>query len=810
MPSPRNSSSPLIPWIFLFGGLVTVALWLALLQEARHQRDTARRRADRDAERLALVLETHTRRVFQAVEITFARVETLLNHDPVADPAVLAERLTAALPDTPELIALGIYDRHGQAVATAGRAGHSIPGWPSQAELRPHKTDGGAGFLGPCHAPSPQPATLFVVSDFQAYRDRGTHLSVGQCLRIADAASAGSGLVALVDLTPLTALFANVQMGDRGRIELHHRDGTVLIGDPTPPVSSAGSSDAWISTVRPVVNLPFTLAVSLATSEIFKECDWQWRKSCWIGVFLTMTLLGLTHMVATRAQRERAALQELETSRAKLTLAQRLGRIGHYEIDHTSGTVFWSDSLYDIWGQEPGRFVPTLERWYHSVHPDDRQRVNKEHEARKPVKSYRVVRPDGVVRHIESECIYQSTQGRLWQFGVATDVTDRREREFDLISALQQTHLLVAALEANPTGIAIVDPILSDMPIVYVNKAFTEITGYGNHEVMGSKPEILLGVDSNRTTVKSIRQAVRHRRKNSFELIAYRKDGQPFWMALTMAPVFDGDQQLVAIVGGIRDITNDRKHQERLRQVQKLEALGQMAGGIAHELNNLLQPVMTFSNLTAKALVDQPRLRVYQEAVLECSRRAREIIRNVLTFAHGGEPKIETVDLTAIVHSAVLFTRDAVGPTIAVIEQYKQRPILGVVNQTELFQVLLNLFNNAVDAMDHHGEIVVSLHIRAIKAGEAETLGLGVGSYAVIGVRDHGCGMDKTTLSRIFEPFYTTKPVGQGTGLGLSIAYGIVTRWKGTITADSELGRGAHFRIFIPVGTAAQAEPFPL
>lgn len=519
----------------------------------------------------------------------------------------------------------------------------------------------------------------------------------------------------------------------------------------------------------------------------------------------SVAILVMTGLLFCRTLKEQKATRALQVSEGRVSATEKLSDIGHCTYNFETHRFHCSDGLFNIWGRPIELDHPTIDEWVASIHPEDREEAVRSFHQGETIREYRIIRGDGAVRHVRVvSFLERSWDGQpLRRYGVAEDISHRRDREFDLISAIQQTRLLAAALEANPSGTVIIDPNVPTLPIIYVNQAFTEITGYGVEEAIGRSPRFLLGEKSDWAAVREIWNAVRGNRRTWVEMICYRRNGDPFWNEVTVAPVFSDEETLVAFVGAIKDTSNEKKHQERLRQFQKLEALGQMAGGIAHELNNLLQPVMTFSNLTMKGLPEGAKHWEYQRSILESSRRAREIIRNILTFAHGGEPRNEAADLVAVARSAVRFARDALPSTVSIADRMGDRRLPAFFNQTELFQVLLNFFNNGAYAMDHRGSMDVAAEATAIDEADGTTLGLTPGTYAVFTVRDEGCGMDPGTAARIFEPFYTTKPVGQGTGLGLSIAYGIVRRWHGTITVDSALGKGTTFRIFIPIQTDA-------
>ena len=249
------------------------------------------------------------------------------------------------------------------------------------------------------------------------------------------------------------------------------------------------------------------------------------------------------------------------------------------------------------------------------------------------------------------------------------------------------------------------------------------------------------------------------------------------------------------------DVTQAHRHEAMLAEHGKLAALGQLASGVAHEINNLLQPALIFPELVRERLPPQDvEFHEYLEVVLESVRKAREVVRNVLLFARGQDAKLVTVDLAVEIDAAMQFIQGLLPPNISLHQQTRRLGTLAGVNKTQLTQVLTNLVLNAVHATGGHGSIEIALDRARLSSGEAEALQLEPdAAYLALTVADNGTGMDASTLARIFEPFFTTKPLGEGTGLGLSVVFGILRGWNGAVAVSSELGRGTTFTLYIPI-----------
>ena len=231
-------------------------------------------------------------------------------------------------------------------------------------------------------------------------------------------------------------------------------------------------------------------------------------------------------------------------------------------------------------------------------------------------------------------------------------------------------------------------------------------------------------------------------------------------------------------------------------QRQKMEVLGRMMGGVAHEINNMLQPV----TLLAQDLIDSGLVaedgRLHLETVVDCTRKAREIIGDVLAFSRPTPRDVEIHDPVVLLQDSLRLVRQAIPSSLTLTVQVEGQPPHVAINTTSFVQILLNLATNAAAAMDGQGEFTILLDANA--PGPNEPTAKPQAGFARLQVIDTGCGMDKTTMDRAFEPFFTTKPVGQGTGLGLPAVYGMVRQMGGTISLDSRPGRGTTVTILIP------------
>lgn len=279
------------------------------------------------------------------------------------------------------------------------------------------------------------------------------------------------------------------------------------------------------------------------------------------------------------------------------------------------------------------------------------------------------------------------------------------------------------------------------------------------------------------------------------------------WLAVSTAPIMDGSGCLTRIVHTIRDITEQRKLEEQLRHSQKMESVGTLAGGVAHDFNNILTAIIGYGSLTHMKMAADDPLRHNIESMLEAADRAAQLTKELLLFSRKHAIDKKSVDLNAVVARVEKFLIKVIGEDIEYKTVLKEAPLTVLADQYQLEQVLMNLVTNARDSMPQGGILTVTTATVSLDREFITSHGYGKpGAYAQIAVTDTGTGMNGATQLRIFEPFFTTKEVGKGTGLGLAVTYGIVKQHDGYITVYSEPGSGTTFRIYLPIISAEEQE----
>lgn len=386
---------------------------------------------------------------------------------------------------------------------------------------------------------------------------------------------------------------------------------------------------------------------------------------------------------------------------------------------------------------------------------------------------------------------------RIAEYARANAELTRELLESRHIEATQQ--LQVRAFDAFLQGVVITDPHHPDQPIVFVNEGFTRLTGYTFDEAIGRNCRFLQGKDTSPDAILKLRKAIDAIEPVTVEMINYRKDGTPFWNALSVAPIIE-DGHLTHFVGVQTDITPMKKLEQQLRQSSKMEAIGHLAGGIAHDFNNLLTIINGCCEVIRMGPPVDDGLRSLIAEIEKAGTRAATMTRQLLTFSRKAVLQPRVLSLNELVTDFQKLLVRLIGEDIQLTTTLN--PQIGNirVDQGQMEQVLMNLVVNARDAMPRGGKLTIETLEEVHDASTLDpTWELSTGKYVCLRVSDTGCGMDAETIARIFEPFFTTKPVGQGTGLGLAMVYGFVKSSRGAVLVRSQPHVGTTFTILLPI-----------
>jgi PAS domain S-box-containing protein len=422
----------------------------------------------------------------------------------------------------------------------------------------------------------------------------------------------------------------------------------------------------------------------------------------------------------------------------------------------------------------------------------------------------------GRYRHADGSYRWMDVAGRRVDLpggGPVLILTSRdvTERETAMAEALESRRFTERILQAIPDVVYTFD--LAERRITFVTPSCEQVVGLRADEVvaMGARiwpelvhPDDLPALIAYASTWRDVEGAI-------LRGIEYRiRDRRGGWRWVVQRSIVlsrGPDGTPATTLGVMQDVTERRRAELRLRQAERMESLGQLAGGIAHDFNNLLAVILHASELLEPALAADPALAEANADVLAAARRARELVRGILTFSRMHEPARTPFHLEAVVREGLRFFDATRPPDLAVDVSLGAQPCRMVGDPAQLQQVVLNLCANAEYAMRGRdgARLAVSLDRRRLDAADASPLGLPAGDYALLAVRDTGAGMREEVRQRVFEPFFTTKPVGEGTGMGMAVTHGVVHAHGGAIQVHSVPDAGTTVEVWLPLLGDAQA-----
>ncbi|AWN41303.1 hybrid sensor histidine kinase/response regulator [Methylobacterium durans] len=417
------------------------------------------------------------------------------------------------------------------------------------------------------------------------------------------------------------------------------------------------------------------------------------------------------------------------------------------------------------------------------------------------------VRKDGTLMwaHVVIDPIRSDNGTLLGYAKITRDLTERQTSRAALRQSEQHFRLLVQGVQ--DYAIYMLDP---QGRVTSWNRGAQRFKGYAEDEIIGEHFSRFY-TEEDRASGLPARALQIAASEGRFEREGWRvrKDGTQFWAHVVIDPIRGEHGELVGFAKITRDVTERRNAQQALEetrvrfiQSQKLEAIGQLTGGVAHDFNNLLAVVLGNLNLARKRLPPDRKLVQLIENSIQAAERGATLTKRMLAFARRQELTTGPVDVPELVRGMAELLQRSIGSTIPVSTQFPLQLPLAFADANQLELALLNLTVNARDAMPEGGAITIAA--REAKAGTDEIAGLAPGSYIVLSVTDTGEGMDEQTLARAAEPFFTTKGIGKGTGLGLSMVHGFAEQSRGHLFLKSVKGQGTTAELWLPVVEAGR------
>jgi PAS domain S-box-containing protein len=510
-----------------------------------------------------------------------------------------------------------------------------------------------------------------------------------------------------------------------------------------------------------------------------------------------------------------AATDALRRSRDDLARAQKIGRMGSIVFDVVTGDSDWSDQQFSLLGLDPVSAGPSFALFLSCVHPDDRQGLMAERErnlrGENPAShEYRVVLPSGETRWMRRDAeVERDESGRPVILHATTqDITESKLAALALAAAQDELKVSEARyrsyFESALDGQFLTSPNGS---ILDVNTAACEMLGRPAEEIKRLGRSGLVDVSDPRLDAALKERARTGKTRAEFDMI--RADGTKIPVEAASSVFIDAAGRSMTTMS-VRDLTERKRAEARqielerqLAQAQKMEAIGQLTGGVAHDFNNLLSVILGRLHMLEDELADGSDMRAWVGSAIRAAERGANLTKSLLAFSRQQALKPVEVDLPEVIADTEGILRRGVG------EAYEVRVAMAPalwhveVDPGQLQNALMNLVFNSRDAMPNGGTVTISAtNMRLDGPAPSDAPQLRPGDYVVLAVSDSGIGMPREIVERVFQPFFTTKGVGKGTGLGLSMVYGFVQQSGGQVTIDSEPDVGTTVRLYLPRGIA--------
>ena len=520
----------------------------------------------------------------------------------------------------------------------------------------------------------------------------------------------------------------------------------------------------------------------------------------------------VTIMDITERKKAEAGLQESEEKYR--TILENM-EDGYFEVDIAGNFTFYNQAMSNILGYENNELMGMNNRQY--MDSENAQNVyNAFNHVYKTEESYKaldwkLIRKDGTTCNVETSIsLLKNENGQTTGFkGLARDITERQQNAKALEESEARYRLLADNVNDN---IWIFD--LETFCFSYVSPSVEGITGFTSEEATGFRLEDTLTPSSldfaNKIMEEELIASSRNfdpLRSRTLELEQYHKNGSTVWTEVVVQFIYDQKQQPIKILGVTRDISERKKLQEQLHKSQKMKSLGLLAGGVAHDLNNVLSGIVSYPELLLMKLPNESELRKPLKTIMESGNRAAAIVQDLLTIARGVAITKETLKLNDLVsdyfdspefkklkqfYPGITFRTHLAGDSLNIDA-----------SDVHIRKVLMNLIANATEAVKESGNVSVSTENRFLDIPLKGYEEIDIGEYVVFSVADDGPGISSRDLKRVFEPFYTKKKMGRsGTGLGLSVVWNVMRDHKGYIDVKSD-GDGTLFELYFPISRDA-------
>ena len=486
----------------------------------------------------------------------------------------------------------------------------------------------------------------------------------------------------------------------------------------------------------------------------------------------------------------------VDTARDAIIICDKSGRICSW---NRGAQQMYGYQASEITGRPVTVFVP--ER-YHPVHDRAIQGLQQPGEGR----LLHNRRLEGIARRKDGTEFPTEVSVSAWQLDdemyltfIARDITDRVRTQQEVQASRDYLHTIFMT---SPDAILVID---SSGTIRMASTATAQVFGLTVEQLEGRPETVLADLDPDHQELLRVMMdgLMADGKVNNFEMPWKRADGTPIWIEWNSTLQRDASGNPAGAVTVVREVSDRKRIEAQARQSQKMEAIGTLAGGIAHDFNNILAAIIGYTQMNQYVPRVPDQVQHNSACVLQAAERARDLVRQILTFSRQTDEELKQVSPRLIVEEALRMLRASIPAGIEIVRDVVSERMV-IADATQLHQVVMNLCANAYHAMlPDGGTLSVRLHDLEIDASRGD---LPAGRCVQLVVADTGCGIPVEIVDKIFDPFFTTKQPDVGTGMGLSVVYGIVTAWGGSVEVDSTPGAGSEFRVILPVVEALPVE----
>ncbi|AFY32659.1 PAS domain S-box protein [Calothrix sp. PCC 7507] len=507
--------------------------------------------------------------------------------------------------------------------------------------------------------------------------------------------------------------------------------------------------------------------------------------------------------IAEDITERKQAEESLRQSEERLSLALESAGMGIWDWNLLTNEAIWSPNMGLVYGlPSSSLYSHNIEDFLNLIHPEDQQSLSQMiarsiEEAAEYAIEFRVIWPDNSVHWLNSRGqVYYNELGQpLRMIGTTRDITERKQAE-------QKIREQAALLDIATDAIMVRD---LQTKILFWNKGAERLYGWQEQEALGSHVSELLYKENSPELQAALKNVMEHGSWQG-ELKKLQKSGAEAIVESRWTLVRNAMGQPTSILSVDTDITEKKQLETQFLRAQRMESLGTLAGGIAHDLNNILTPILAASQLlNLKYVPDEERYQQLRDIIESNAKRGAALVKQVLSFARGFQGERTIVQIKHLISEITQIAQQTFPKSIEFSISVPESLNAVYGDATQLHQVLMNLVVNARDAMPEGGNIrIVAENMFIDEAYAKMHLDAQVGHYIVVKIVDTGVGMTPEVLDRIFEPFFTTKDVGRGTGLGLSTVLGIIKSHGGFVNVSSQIEQGSQFMLFLPAVEATQ------